>query len=183
MITDINKEKNLLRKKIKSLKKDVPFSEKIILSKTIWSKLEEDISFKQSKIILLYWSMKDEVHTHDFVERWHKKKKILLPVVDGSNLLLKQYTGIQSMKEGDLFKILEPTGKTFTDTNAIDLIIVPGVAFDKEKNRMGRGKAYYDKLLQTTSCPKYGVCFNFQYLDTIPTEAHDIKMDKVIVSQ
>ncbi|MEA3505611.1 MAG: 5-formyltetrahydrofolate cyclo-ligase [Bacteroidota bacterium] len=181
MTTDINREKNRLRKEIKIIKDNIPYSEKKLRSKSIWEKIEKDTIFQASKIVLIYWSMKDEVFTHDFVEKWHEDKKILLPVVDGNTLLLKQYNGIESMKKGELFNILEPTGQEFTDTNSIDLIIVPGVAFDKENNRMGRGKAYYDKLLQTTSCPKYGVCFNFQYLDKIPTEQHDIKMDRIIV--
>jgi len=84
------------------------------------------------------------------------------------------------MKKGQSFGILEPEGESFTELQDIDLIIVPGVAFDKNNNRLGRGKAYYDKLLNYVNCHKYGVCFDFQLVPNVPADQHDVKMDKVI---
>ena len=67
-----------------------------------------------------------------------------------------------------------------TDPGSIDWIIVPGVAFDKKLNRLGRGKGYYDKLLVQTSATKIGICYELQLFDEIPAEPHDIKMDFII---
>lgn len=64
----------------------------------------------------------------------------------------------------------------------IDVILVPGVAFDAYGNRLGRGKGYYDKILKQTNAYKIGVCFDFQFIENVPTEVHDVKMDKVVVS-
>jgi 5-formyltetrahydrofolate cyclo-ligase len=81
---------------------------------------------------------------------------------------------------GENFGIPEPSGELFKDYNEIDLILVPGVAFDIENNRMGRGKAYYDKLLSSLKAFKLGVCFDFQLLQSVPTDEHDIKMDRIL---
>jgi 5-formyltetrahydrofolate cyclo-ligase len=175
-------EKKRLRKIVKEIKNNFPELEKRKQSEIIFNKLEQLAVFKKAAVVLLYWSMSDEVFTYDFINKWCKQKTILLPSVDKDILKLKKYTGIQSMKKGELFGILEPDGDEFTDINKIDLIIVPGVAFDKNNNRMGRGRGYYDKLLSQTKAVKVGVCFNFQLFDIVPTEKHDLPMDVVISS-
>ncbi|MDE6142896.1 MAG: 5-formyltetrahydrofolate cyclo-ligase, partial [Muribaculaceae bacterium] len=56
----------------------------------------------------------------------------------------------------------------------------PAVAYDRKGNRLGRGKGFYDRLLQTTSATKIGVGYEFQLVDEIPVEPHDVGMDMVI---
>jgi len=136
--------------------------------------------FAESKVILAYWSMDDEVFTHDFIIKHYNEKKIILPVVKGDVLELKEFTGLSNLKKDDVFGIEEPIGEVFQDLETIDMIIVPGVAFDNKLNRMGRGKAYYDKLLKTTNALKVGVCFDFQMVETVPVDQFDIKMDMVL---
>ena len=136
--------------------------------------------FRQAHTVLLYWSMDDEVQTHDFVEQYAQCKCLLLPCVDGDLLRLRQFTGIDSMRPGDQFGVAEPIGPEFTAIDRIDMIVVPGVAFDTHGNRMGRGRGFYDRLLKTTTAYKVGVAFRFQVLESIPVDAHDIAMDCVI---
>ncbi|MCF8230767.1 MAG: 5-formyltetrahydrofolate cyclo-ligase [Bacteroidales bacterium] len=176
-------DKKKLRQRIKEQKKRITFEDKQKRSAIIMEKLEQDENFQKAHTIMCYWSMKDEVHTHDFIRKWHPSKRIILPSVKGEELELKVYEGPDSMKEGEKFAILEPTGASFTELSEFDLAIIPGVAFDKNHNRMGRGKAYYDKLLQSISCPKYGICFDFQFMDEIPVDNHDIKMDRIITDK
>ncbi len=176
----IDTEKNALRKKIKALKAKISFEEKKSRSKNILLKLEQNQIFINADTVMLYWSMTDEVFTHDFVIKWAYKKKIILPSVAGDELILKKFTGTKNLIAGDRYGILEPDGETFNNKNNIDLIVVPGVAFDKHNNRMGRGKAYYDKLLKTSKAKKIGICFNFQLLEKIPHDKYDIRMDLVI---
>ena len=97
----------------------------------------------------------------------------------GDNLELRRYTKTEDMHTGD-FGILEPDNNTITDYSMIDLAVIPGVAFDSSCNRLGRGKGYYDRLLPKLHCPKIGICFKFQFVDSIPAEPHDILMDKII---
>lgn len=173
-------DKKQLRKQIRERKKEFSLSEKIELSRPVFEKIEKEELFKEAKVVLLYYSMDDEVYTHDFVEKHYKTKTILLPCVDGYDLILRQYLGIESMKAGEQFGILEPVGKEFNDLEKIDLMIIPGVAFDKEKNRLGRGRGFYDRLLKTVNATKIGVCFDFQIVEQVPTEDFDVKMDVVI---
>lgn len=173
--------KKALRKEIRRLKKEVSLEKKISRSKAILEQVENDSIFQNAKTILLYWSMDDEVYTQSFVKKWYKEKRILLPCVDGDFLRLRQFKGMDTMQAGEQFGIGEPTGEEFLDYDQINLIIVPGMAFDKENNRMGRGRGFYDRLLSSTpKAYKMGLAFNFQMFDSIPVEPFDIKMDRVV---
>lgn len=143
--------------------------------------LEAHPAFEAARTILLYHSLKDEVNTHSFIEKWSRKKRILLPVVVGNDLELRVYTGSHDLAIGS-YGIEEPTGEPFTNYTAIDLVAVPGVAFDRRGNRLGRGKGYYDRLLsRIPSAYKIGICFPFQIVEEVPVEAFDIRMDEIIM--
>ena len=76
---------------------------------------------------------------------------------------------------------MEPTGPLFADYSKIQLAIIPGMGFDRQGNRLGRGKGYYDRMLAKLShAYKIGVCFPFQLFDKIPTDIYDITMDEVL---
>ena len=208
-------DKQELRKQIRAAKKAVPFCEKCELSRPIMQQVELLPQFIEATTVLLYWSMEDEVQTHDFVNRWYEQKVVgkdqhdhgrqthaqtdevqthdfvnrwyeqkvvLLPCVDGDDLRLRQYTGEQSMVMGEQFGIGEPVGSEFTELDKVDLIIVPGVAFDRKGNRMGRGRGFYDRLLKSTpNAYKVGVGFDFQLVESVPVEPFDVAMDRVII--
>lgn len=149
-------------------------------SAEILAALEAHPAFRAASTVLLYHSLKDEVDTHAFIRKWSRKKRILLPVVVGDDLELRIYTGPEDMTIG-AYGIEEPTGELFTDYAAIDFIAVPGVAFDRSGNRLGRGKGYYDRLLpRIPSAYKAGICFPYQLVEEVPAEAFDIRMDEVI---
>lgn len=174
-------DKSELRRQVRALKRAVPLDEKIARSLPVMQQVETLPAFGRANVVLLYWSMDDEVYTHDFVRRWFQSKTILLPCVDGDDLRLRQYTGEESMRPGPQFGIPEPVGPEFTDLQRVDLIVVPGVAFDRRGNRMGRGRGFYDRLLaMTPNAAKVGVAFSFQLFDTIPVEPFDMPMDIVL---
>ena len=171
--------KTILRKSIKAKVKELSEIEKNERAAQVWRAVEQDPHFASARCVLLFWSLPDEVDTHAFVERWHTKKRILLPVVVGDSLEIRPYEGMAKMRKG-AFDILEPTGERFTDYPLIDLAIVPGVGFDAAGYRMGRGKGYYDRLLPYIKAYKIGVCFPEQYVPAVPIDPWDSKMDKVI---
>jgi 5-formyltetrahydrofolate cyclo-ligase len=174
-------EKSELRRIVRTAKRAVLLDEKIARSQGVMAQVEQLAQFQRANIVLLYWSMDDEVYTHEFVNRWYKEKTILLPCVDGNDLRLRQYTGPECLQSGPQFGIDEPTGPEFTDLNKVEMIVVPGVAFDIHNNRMGRGRGFYDRLLKSTpNAFKVGVAFNFQLFDEIPVESFDVPMDKVV---
>ena len=174
-------DKTEIRRRMRELKRAVTAEEKLRRSETVMRSVEQLPEFQRARVVLLYWSMADEVQTHAFVERWYRDKTLLLPCVDGDDLVLRQYTGPECMVAGEQFGIGEPTGEEWKDLDAVECIIVPGVAFDKQNNRMGRGRGFYDRLLKSTpNAVKVGVAYDFQMLDTIPVEPHDVKMNRVI---
>lgn len=176
-------EKTELRKRIRELKRAVPLEEKLRRSEPIMRQVEALPEFQQARTVLLYWSMDDEVQTHAFVEKWYREKVLLLPCVDGDDLLLRQYTGPDCMIAGEQFGIGEPkaTENGEWDAASVEFIMVPGVAFDREGNRMGRGRGFYDRLLKSTpNAFKVGVAFSFQMMESIPIEPFDVMMDHVI---
>ena len=177
---NIDEQKKELRKKVKQLKATFSTEEKREKSREIWEQLEKSTSFLSAKTVMIYWSMDDEVYTHAFIRKWYQEKRIILPVVDGDTLELCIFTGDDCLVSGERYGIPEPKENPFTEIEEIELIIVPGVAFDKQYNRMGRGKAYYDKLLKTTNACKIGVCFDFQRFDNIPHDKNDVAMNNLI---
>lgn len=174
-------DKSEVRKMMRDRKRAVPPEEKLRRSEVLLRKVEALPDFQESRVVLLYWSMADEVQTHAFVDKWYNNKVVLLPCVDGDNLRLRQYTGPDCMVSGEQFGIGEPTGAEWKDLDAVDLIAVPGVAFDRTGNRMGRGRGFYDRLLKSTPhAVKIGLAYDFQIIDTVPTEPHDVRMNMVI---
>lgn len=171
--------KRTLRKETVALTKAYSEKELNEFSVQIFQKLEQMQQFTKSKCILAYYSFPGEVNTHEFIDKYAGEKKIILPVVQKDMLVLREYEGKEKLKKSN-FGILEPTGTDFTNFSEIDLAIIPGRMFDRQLNRLGRGKAYYDRLLTKLSSYLVGVCYPFQLINEVPTESHDFPMDCII---
>lgn len=176
---DLTKEKNKLREKIASLKKGFSAEEFLFKSTEVMDVVEITGVFQEAKNIFIYHSMPDEVNTVEFIKKWWGQKQFYLPVTSKSEINFKKYIADTQLQRS-AYGIYEPEGEIFTDYKKIDLIIVPGVAFDRMQNRMGYGKGYYDRFLPKVKAPKLGVCFDFQLLDRLPTGNDDVKMDYVV---
>ena len=170
--------KQELRANIKLLKKKHSMEERQAQSDIIMRKLEQHPDFIKAKIVMLYSSLPDEVQTQGFIEKWRQQKRIILPTVVGDDIIPVELTPETNFAVGD-FNILEPQNEAYI--GGYDLIIVPGVAFDRQGNRMGRGRGYYDRFLcQHRDVKKIGICFDFQLVDNVPVEENDIPMDEII---
>lgn len=176
---NIQQAKERLRKKISLLKKEYTQDELYNRSLEVLSVLEITGVFQDAKTILIYNNLQDEVQTNSFIQKWDKTKDFYLPVIVADQIIFRKYTPTVKFEQSSI-GVMEPIGEDFTDYNKVDLIIIPGVAFDRRKNRMGRGKGYYDRFLSTIKAPKMGICFEFQLFDDIPNDKNDIKMDYVI---
>ena len=150
--------------------------------KRLLMRLETRCSLRSPLTVMAYWPLSDEVDirplTDQLVAEGHA---VVLPkVVDDERMELRCYSSPADLVEG-AFHIMEPVGEAFTDYERIDVVLVPGVAFDAAGRRLGRGRGYYDRFL--AACPqlyKIGVCFPFQRVAEVPGEAHDVVMDEVI---
>ncbi|MGN0233141.1 MAG: 5-formyltetrahydrofolate cyclo-ligase [Bacteroidaceae bacterium] len=143
--------------------------------------------WNKAKSVLLYHPLPDEVDISILLQEAHSQgKRVYLPVVTGpESIEVREWLPETEMQTGT-FGISEPQGEEITQEEyaRIDLAIIPGMAFDEQGHRLGRGKGYYDRLL--THIPqvhRWGICFPFQYLNNIPHEPHDINMEKVICGE
>lgn len=172
-------EKKQVRQWIREMKKTLSEDAKNQEADAVFSKIEIFPEFKAAKTILFYWSTPDELPTHTTIKRWSMEKQIILPTVVGDDLILKHYLPNGTMRQGEL-GIWEPDIAEAYE-GKVDLVIVPGVAFDSRKKRLGRGKGYYDRFFsENKNGMKIGVGFDFQLLTRTPSTKMDIKMDKIV---
>jgi len=175
--------KNNLRRFIRQQKKQYSAAELAAKSEIICNRVLASAWWQEAGILLLYYPLADEVDVRPLIrEAYRNGKQVLLPVCVGDDLELRLYEGETSLAEG-AFGIMEPTGQLFAPEkyNAVQLAIVPGMAFDRTGNRLGRGKGYYDRLLpKLTNARRLGICFPFQLLDEVTAEAHDISVHEVV---
>lgn len=171
-------EKSEIRRNIKRLRMMLSDMEKEEAASEVFAQLENTAAFMMADNILIYHSLPDELSTISFLRKWNGRKHFFLPRVNGVNLDLLPY--IENELEKGAYDIEEPTGSNLADVDDIDLMIIPAVAFDRRGNRLGRGKGFYDRLLSTTKATKVGVGYEFQLMDELPSESHDVPMDMVI---
>jgi 5-formyltetrahydrofolate cyclo-ligase len=114
------------------------------------------------------------------------KKNIVVPISNkkDNTLTLSHLKSWEELSLGS-YGILEPRTEKIRKTNVedIDLIIVPGVAFDEKGNRLGHGKGFYDRLLKKTKATVIGLAFEFQILENIPTDKNDVPVDMIITEK
>ncbi|HEY1065743.1 MAG TPA: 5-formyltetrahydrofolate cyclo-ligase [Pirellulales bacterium] len=158
------------------------------LSREIMQKFFALPEYQSAKTVLFYVDVRTEVRTrNDLAEALTHGKRIIVPycVDDILNLFLLE--GMDELAIG-MYKILEPKpelrdapGKRVPVAEC-DLIMVPGVAFDRTGARMGHGKGYYDKLLEHArkETPLVALAFECQLFPELPTAPHDVFMDKII---
>lgn len=171
-------EKSEIRRKVKHLRVMLSDLEKRSAAEEVFARLEKTAAFLLADRILMYHSLPDELFTHDFLRKWGGRKHFYLPRVNGVNLEILPYE--ESRLELGSFHIEEPTGNDTVDPSEIELVVVPAVAYDRRGNRLGRGKGFYDRLLQNTRATKIGVGYNFQLVDELPVEPHDVGVDIII---
>ena len=184
-MNDINIKKDNIRKEYLNIRKNT--RNKLIKSNIITNKLINTLDYLNANTIAIYKNLDSEVNTSDLIDySLNIGKEVLLPKVIDDDLYFYKYNKEDILIKSN-FGILEPTAKinNLVDINNIDLIIIPGICFDKYKNRLGFGKGYYDRYLMNSNIKKIAICFEEQILknDIIPTNKYDIKMDIIITNK
>ena len=170
--------KKILRNKYKQIRKSILNIEEqddIIFNKVI--NLEEYI---QTNLILIYVSLKEEVDTIKLIKySLEKGKKVAVPKCEGNNIVFYYINTLEDLEKGN-FGILEPrTSQKVTDFNH-SICIVPGVVFDKQNNRIGYGRGFYDRFLKNYTGIKIGLTYKECICDKIVVDDYDMKIDKII---
>ena len=180
----------LERRKVDFRKKYISIRNKIenkqYKSIEIFNKVIENEIYKQAKIIALYKSLASEVSTDDLIEySMNIGKVVVLPRVVRDELKFYKIDSIEENFIKSKFGIEEPkvNENNLIEKSKIELIIVPGVCFDREKNRMGFGKGYYDRYLLNTNLKTIGLCFSEQLVEILPVDKYDVKMQQIITEK
>jgi len=156
-------------------------------SKNVNDKLSELSIYKQAKVVMGYYPLKGEVDILQIVRKDLGSKRFCFPVMDleAKNLRIFEITNLNSDFVSGPWGVMQPdTKKTKeVDIKEIDVVIVPGLAFDRKRSRLGRGGGFYDRFLQNITPPttKVGVAFDFQILENLPTNlSWDQKVDTIV---
>ena len=186
MITFTSKDKPKIRKKILEKRLSLSTGEVSSKSKEIANNLFSLEEINSTQNIAIYLSFKNEVETKQIIEKfWKLNKNVFVPITNSCCDFLS-FVKLNSFSElvTDSRGILEPKEKGFVSPEEIDLFIVPGIAFDFNGNRIGFGKGFYDKFFSKNliRSKKIALAFEFQVLEEIPCEEHDVKID-IIVSE
>ncbi|HAD05206.1 MAG: 5-formyltetrahydrofolate cyclo-ligase [Desulfuromonadales bacterium GWC2_61_20] len=152
------------------------------LSDLIQSQFVELPEFLAADVVALYAPVRNEVATAELFRAGRKMgKRLLFPRVFGKHLEFVEVSDWSELHSG-AFGIAEPTGSNVVDSAAIDLMVLPGLAFDRRGHRLGYGKGYYDRYWQQQ--PRHGLllglAFDFQVVDRLPVEHHDIQLDLLV---
>ncbi len=178
-ITQKRYMKKVLRADMRKRKKDIGKELLMAMSNTVCEKLMQHERYIRASRIMLYAALWDEVNLelvlHDALA---SGKTVVYPTVVGDDIIPVEIKSDTVWEVGD-FGIMEPQAEEYT--GGFDTIVVPGVAFDKRGNRLGRGKGYYDRFLSKhEGSYRLGVCFDFQVVEEVPTEDFDYPMHDVV---
>jgi len=179
------KDKGSLRIYYLKLLKEQDKQECLRKSRLIAEQLWKLPAIQQARNILFYASMPGEVDTLAMIEKAiFSGKQVALPIVEQNQRKIIP-TLISSMEDVHIgtYGITEPKSPhKALALKDIDAVIVPGLAFDKQHHRLGRGAGYYDRFLRTLpkTVTTVGLAFDFQLTESLPTEAHDTRLQQVI---
>lgn len=185
-----NNSKKILRERILTLLRNQKEEERLIKSLAIRNKLFQMVEFQKAGTILFYASFNGEVETFEMMKEAQKLgKTISLPGViqKERKIVPTAVMSLESDLEPGLHGILQPKkdrGKPVSEDD-MDMVVVPGVAFDRNNNRLGRGEGYYDRFLSglNPDVTTVGLAFDFQIIDSLTfQEGHDVPVSCVLTN-
>jgi 5-formyltetrahydrofolate cyclo-ligase len=150
---------------------------RMLRSVDIWTQIAAMTQYEDASTVMAFSGMATEPDTDGLFARLARDgKTLVLPRLrDGAIEPALVGAGFSTGQ----FGIREPTGDA-VDPMSIDLVIVPGVAFTLGCDRLGHGRAYYDRFLPSTNAFAVGACFTEQIVDELPIEAHDVRLDRIV---
>ncbi len=171
--------KRTLRRAVRTEIAKLSAEAKTQYSSQIFSRLATTNEIQNARVVALFVSLDDEPSTTDIIEQLSLHKRVVVPRIEGDEM--EFYDISEGLQQG-AFGIMEPLATTPISPDEIDVMVVPGVAFTRNGNRIGRGKGFYDKYLSRRGFRAYtiGVCYPSQIVENIPTEKHDKTLDSVV---
>ena len=187
---DVHFEKEKIREAVRKELKEQSEKLKRRKSDLILGKLRRRSEFKKSMVLMFYIAAPDEVDTKPLLlEALREGREVVVPYIDRNtdSLIPVQIRDPETDLRPGSYGILEPKRDVICsfDLNRLDLVLVPGIAFDRWGHRLGRGKGYYDRFLKTLPphVKSFGLAFDFQIFKLVPTNDFDASVDRVITNR
>lgn len=178
-----NPTKQTIRRDMKIHRSRLSEETRLKAELAVLNSLEQDLRFIKCRNIVAYWSMPDELPTQKIIETLGTSHNIFLPVIVGQTLSLRLYEGTKRLIKEPRFGVMQPISSVelLPDAARQTAILVPGIAFAPNGQRIGHGNGYYDRMLvQYLTAYKIGIAFVGQHYHRLPVEPHDVPMDRVI---
>jgi len=189
---EVFNEKKILRKEILTKRKNIDIVEKEKMDRKISKKFYESKYYREAKNIFIYISYDSEINTKEIINKALKdNKKIYVPTTEFKTRLMDavEITSLDNLIESE-YGILEPSAEeAHINPNELDLIIVPGVAFDRNGGRMGYGAGFYDRYFKKINkdnikkIKKLALAYDFQILEKIPMNEQDVPVSYIITEK
>lgn len=173
--------KDSVRKKIGAIRNNIPLEEKVLLDSKLCESLINTIVEKKAQVVHTYIPIKSEVNIYPVIEFMLSNSiTVIAPKAMPDMKMINLNLNSTDSLENGIFGTKHPSGNNEYH-GKYDIIIVPGLAFDKKNNRIGYGAGYYDVFLrENINAFKVAVSYPFQILDKIPIEEHDVVLDQVL---
>lgn len=176
-------DKKALRREIGEKKRALTDAQIESRSRTLAQKLFQTRQYREAKSLFAYLSFNQEVRTALIIRRaWEDGKRVAVPKVCGEEMRFIWIDSFDDLSPDGAYGIPEPAGDGPVADDGEALVLMPGLAFDAQGRRVGYGGGYYDRYLSAhPGHPTVALCYDFQHLDALEVESHDIPAGLVIV--
>ena len=182
----IARRKQLLRAKMRAVRQELCPHHRVAQSHLIVTRIAQLMTHRAFKTAGLYLATQYEVNLDALVETWHAQdKEIYLPHLDDAQMPFHQFQSWQALESGALDLRQPDRDSPAILTATLDVMILPGLAFDANGNRLGHGGGWYDRQLESgeshQNVPlRIGVCYDEQFVDAVPHDRFDVRMTMVV---
>ena len=177
-------DKDKIRDSIFKKRNELEKKEVIEKGNIVKEKLSSLEEYKKAKTVMFFLSFGKEVYTYDMVKEalGDKNKKVIVPKIKEFEIIPCSIKEFLELAPG-AYRILEPVEVKEANREEIDIVLVPGIAFDQKGYRIGFGKGYYDRFLKGLKALKIGLCMDFQVVNEISHREWDVPMDVIITEK
>lgn len=178
-------DKNELRRLLKALRKSLSVNQRAEYNEKIYQQVIKLPSYQKATWVYCYITTQSEVDCVPIIEKaFSDGKRVAVPKVDKDGMEFYEILALDECEKGT-FRILEPKTKRLVrpEENSKTLILVPGLAYDHKKNRMGYGKGYYDRYFHKygeTKFERIAIAYDLQVVKEVPSEPTDVRVDTII---
>ena len=176
--------KKAIRQEVLAARDGIPREERRVKSREIEERLFALAEFRSAPVIMFFASFRSEVETEGMIRQALRSgKRVVLPKVAGKELALYEIRDFDADMEAGAWGIPEPKPLVPAKLDQVDLMIIPGAAFDEQGNRLGYGAGFYDKLLPAFRGTTVALAFEAQMRKSIPAEKHDVPIQKIVTEK